>query len=133
MGCTIFVHACSELLSVRYDKVASPEERGDLSAEPNFVFAGSREEFQRLHSIVDLSLYLLRTHVVALASAVDLGNAPAADFGLPPVGTAASMGLGSPRLVQHLKWLRQFFIVAGGSLLPVQVRNPRDRAQSHQP
>jgi len=102
--CLMFVHACSDLLSLRLVKrqhvVAGERRSGD---SPHLQFEGSREQFRHLLFIVEVTLHLLQSNLSALLLA----------------GLNAAPAPGAPRLalvLQHLRVLKQFAAAVGGTV-----------------
>merc|ERR1712151_1088658 len=75
--------------------------------------------------VVEMSLHLLRAHLIALSAAIGLGGAVAAAGAAPASGAPSP-----PRLaltVQYLRALRQFAGSARGGVAPVDEALARNR------
>jgi len=116
-----FSHACSRLLTIRADSVQKVRDGHQVGTDPQLIYLGSDVEYCLLHSICELSLYLLGTHLVALRWISD--HSPSS---LSASGAAAaaspSPGSGAPRLaltMQCLRALRQLSAATHGRIVPV--------------
>ena len=130
--CSAFVHACSALLALRFVS-PSAADKGPASGTPHLRFAGCSTHFASLLTVVELSLHLLRTHLVALAAAAELGGA--AVTAAAAASAAPAPGPGAPRLalvVQHLRALRQVSAAAGDAimLVPLPLDGARGAAEA---
>merc|ERR1711971_736531 len=112
--CSVFVRSCSQLLGNR--------ESGE-GGVPRQVFAGSVEQYSMLLVLVETSLVLLHTHLVALALITDHSSAPTMQAGaMRGMGPALASVLGTSRLalvVQYSKVLRRFCTSSRGTLVAV--------------
>lgn len=119
----VFAHACSGLLAVSADSVQSASSAHQTRAEHRLTYAGSDAEYVLLHSIAELSLYLLGTHLVALRWISEHGPSLNSPSGCGPASAITPPpGLGTPRLafvIQCLRALRQFSTATGGRMVPV--------------
>merc|ERR1711920_413831 len=103
---------------LRFVTPTSINGQGSLSGSPHLQFEGSRQHFELLILIVEVSLHLLRSHLVALTAAVGIGGAAAAAVSAPVSGAPSP-----PRLaliVQYFRALRQFAGASGGGVAPVE-------------
>lgn len=114
--CTVFVHACDALLSLRFAGASPSRAAGIGSAlgdRPHLQFEGSRARFRHLLILVEMALQLLCANLGALVIAAGAtGSATAA---------APSPATGAPRfalVVQHLQLLQQFAVAVGGAVVP---------------
>jgi len=112
--CTVFVHACEELLSLRFvgpSRIATATEPGDA---PHLQFEGSRARFRQILVVIEMALHLLCVNVGALVQAADMTGATTTASPTPVAG--------APRLalvVQYLRLLREFSDAVGGAVAPV--------------
>lgn len=118
--CTLLVHVCDMLLSLRLVGPSQACVAGDpgaalLSDSPHLQFDGGSVRFRQLLLIVEMALHLFCVNLGALVVAIDVTGAAAA--AIPNTFT-----IGGPRLAlvaQYLLLLRQFNEAVGGKVVPV--------------